>query len=193
MSYVAGKMTILANTTFGVLNTSLPSGKGKRSGLVLPMGACIDVENIMTKEQIRAYLSDFEAMEANGYIKWFSKGSNPTAAQIVPRPTFVPNPVGSTVAPPNEFDAKLNALLAEEKKRDERTLPSDTGRITEESYGAAAGIDAAAERAKIQREAELEAKERALIEKERELKEREEKLSGKGKRGPRTLKENVGA
>lgn len=177
------------------MNTALPTGAGRKGGLSLVRGGFVDIEEIMTKERIRTYLMELEGMEANDYIKWFSKGTKPTMAQVVPRPAFTPNPVGSTVAPPNEFDAKLNALLEEERKRDERTLPSELGRVTEQTYGEIAGVDAAAERARIQKDAALEAKEKALADKERELKEREDKLaSGRRGRGRAHASEaNVGA
>lgn len=181
MPYVEGKMTILGNATNGILNIPLPiRGKG---GLVLGRGEAIDIEQALSKEKIRSWLSELERIEGLGYIKWFAKGAKPTKEQIVPKPKWTPSRVGTTVAPPNQFDKKLNQLLEEEKKRDERTLPGDLGRVTEESYaGMASNVDPAEVRAQAVKEAELAQKEVELAERERLVQERETKASKRGRK-----------
>jgi len=180
MPYVEGKYTVLANATKGILNLPLPiRGKG---GLALNKGEAIDIEKAMSKEAIRNWLSELERIEGLGYIKWFTVGTVPTLSQTVPKLTWVPNRIGSTVAPPNQFDKKLNTLLDEEKKRDERTLPGDLGRVTDESYSRLSNVDAAEARVQAQKEAELSRKEEELAAREMAIAEREEKASRRGRR-----------
>lgn len=191
MPYVEGKMTVLCNGTIGILNTNIRDPRGGKGGVVLDKGEFFDVEEWLTKEQIRHYLRDFESWEAQGLIRWFPKGKNPDIKDALPKPSFVPNPVGVTEAPLNPFDFKLDALIDAEKERDKRTESGDLRRTAPSTIAhtpATDITDAADERAKrIKEEAEKKANEeialkgKELDDLKRELDERQESIELKEK------------
>jgi hypothetical protein len=116
--YVPEKITVVLNTSGSALLLGIPSLAGGSIMLHPRKGtAFVDIEDVCDPKMIRAHRQKLEMLTARGKIKWFPKGSRPTA----PAKT-------SANAPPNIYDTKINKLIEKEKKEDERTKTSESRR-----------------------------------------------------------------
>lgn len=142
--YEKGKRTVVLNMSGSVLALPLRTLSKKPVVLHPRKGkAYIDIEDQCDQHDVVAALDDLETMTKAGKIAWYPKKSRPDSPNRKP-PMVLPRREGETsVAPPNEFDKKLNVILQKERDEDERTKASSSNRNMERTEPGQITVEAA--------------------------------------------------